>query len=145
VVGILVGSAFCLVLAVFDFSELIEMVNFLYIFAQMLEFAAFIKLRISAGNIHRPYKIPLSTRGCVCMLILPFLFMIIMICLASFKTWLVCALVVGLGEVCEERSENLHICAIGVFTEIIKWVGATDNLNIPLTNPFDRLCGSSLR
>jgi len=37
---IIIGSCFCIVFSVFDFHELIEMVNFLYIFAQLLEFAS---------------------------------------------------------------------------------------------------------
>ncbi|GMI11918.1 hypothetical protein TrVE_jg12535 [Triparma verrucosa] len=108
--SILLGSAFCMVLATFDFSELIEMVNFLYIFAQMLEFAAFLKLRISADTVYRPFRIPLSTKGCFAMLCFPFLFMLVMICLASLKTWLVCGGLFLLGvsfnffvEVCRKR------------------------------------------
>jgi len=62
--GIIVGSCMCMIFSVFDFNELIEMVNFLYIFAQILEFAAFIKLRVSAPELYRPYRVPLSTRGC---------------------------------------------------------------------------------
>mmetsp|Transcript_12866 Transcript_12866/g.26259 ORF Transcript_12866/g.26259 Transcript_12866/m.26259 type:complete len:529 (+) Transcript_12866:122-1708(+) len=95
--GIIVGSIGCMVFSVFDFNELIEMVNFLYIFAQLLEFAAFIKLRVSAPDVYRPYKVPLGTRGCVIMLSFPVMFMLVMMGLGSAKTWGVCTLLVALG------------------------------------------------
>ena len=38
--AILVGSCFCIFLATFEFGELIEMVNFLYVFAQVIEVSA---------------------------------------------------------------------------------------------------------
>ena len=122
--AIVLGSCCCIFLATFDFSELIEvstdlrskppplyltfrssslpssqMVNFLYIFAQIIEFAAFLKLRISAEKVHRPFKIPLGTRGCFFMLLLPFLFMLVMLYLASAKTWLVCGSMIAAGSV----------------------------------------------
>ncbi|GMI46418.1 hypothetical protein TrCOL_g11201 [Triparma columacea] len=97
--GILVGSVGCMIFSLFDFNELIEMVNFLYIFAQFLEFAAFIKLRVSAPNVYRPFKIPLGTRGCVIMLSFPTLFMFVMMTLGSAKTWAVCTTLVLFGVV----------------------------------------------
>lgn len=95
--AIIVGSVFCMIFAVFDFAELVEMVNFLYIFAQLIEFAAFVKLRHSAPRVHRPFKIPLGTFGCCVMLTPPVLLMCLLICLATLKTWLVCLFMACLG------------------------------------------------
>ena len=133
------------------------MVNFLYVFAQIIEFAAFLKvrtgeecltryrrltpilpyvtslpltmsslltllhtssfvdslrpsqLRISADSVQRPFKIPLGTGGCFAMLLLPFLFMLVMLYLATAKTWLVCGSMVfagGLGHCVMELSRR---------------------------------------
>jgi amino acid transporter len=88
--AILVSSVIIAFFSFFDFTELVEMVNFLYIFSLIMEFAAFIKLRVSHGDIHRPFKIPLGTVGCVLMLTPATIFLLVMIALASAKTWAVC-------------------------------------------------------
>ncbi|GMH70012.1 hypothetical protein TrLO_g14458 [Triparma laevis f. longispina] len=125
--SILLGSVFCMILATFDFSELIEIVNFLYIFAQMLEFAAFLKLRITAGNVYRPFKIPLSTKGCFAMLFFPFLFMLAMLSLASLKTWLVCSLMVAVGVAFNFFVERCRAKGWLEFNELID-VGLLDGM-----------------
>lgn len=48
-----------------DFDQLIEMLNFNYAIALLMEYAAFIKLRVSRPNLERPYRIPLNTFGCI--------------------------------------------------------------------------------
>lgn len=66
-------------------------------FAEVLEFMAFIKLRISHRDLHRPYEIPLDTVG-VCFLLLPAaVFVVLLATLSSRTTWIVSggALVVG--------------------------------------------------
>lgn len=50
-----------MVLAVFStFTEVVELLNFLYCLAELLEFAAFVRLRIIAPDLHRPFRIPLG-------------------------------------------------------------------------------------
>lgn len=68
-------------------------------FAELLEFAAFIKLRTSHRELHRPYAIPFGTSG-VCILLLPGAFFVILLVIFSSRlTWAVSgvAVLVGLG------------------------------------------------
>jgi amino acid transporter len=48
--GIFVGTLVIIFMSVADFNELVEMLNFAYSFSYLLEFAAFIKLRITDSD-----------------------------------------------------------------------------------------------
>ena len=52
-------------------SLLVEMLNFAYSISMLLEFAAFIKLRITDAEVERPFKLPFNTFGCVLFVIPP--------------------------------------------------------------------------
>ena len=41
----------------------------IYCLAELLEFAAFVWLRVKAPNLHRPYRVPLPTWGLILMLL----------------------------------------------------------------------------
>eukprot|EP00659_Diplonema_papillatum_P009706 gene9706-15072_t len=84
-------------LSTFDFHTIIEMLNMLYCIAELLEFAAFLKLRISRPDIHRPYKIPLGTFGCFLLLTPPTILILVLMSLASMRTWIVCGILISLG------------------------------------------------
>lgn len=74
-----------------------EFLNFLYSVAMLLEFAAFIKLRIKKPDLHRPYKVPLQTFGVTVLCIPPALLLVLVMCLASAKTFVVSGGVIILG------------------------------------------------
>lgn len=63
----------------------------------LLEFAAFIKLRIKKPDLHRPYKVPLETLGVTMLCLPPALLLILVMCLASMRTILVSGIVIILG------------------------------------------------
>eukprot|EP00903_Cladosiphon_okamuranus_P008709 g8343.t1 len=80
------GVAF---LGLLGFEAIVEILNLLYCFAEILEFMAFIKLRMSHRDLHRPYQIPLGTVG-VCLLLLPpAVFVVLLASLSSWTTWIV--------------------------------------------------------
>lgn len=94
--GILLGTAVIIVASSFsNFDELVEMLNFMYTLSLIFEFAAFIKLRITHSDTHRPWRVPLSTFGCVLFLLPTFAFMGVIIVIASWKSY-VFALVFGI-------------------------------------------------
>jgi hypothetical protein len=82
--GIILSASGVLVLAWLSFSEVIEMLNILYCFAQLIEFAAFIYLRAMYPQMHRPYRVPLEIPGLIMMLALPTIFILIIISISSF-------------------------------------------------------------
>jgi len=91
-----VGIAF---LATMSFLEILEVLNFLYMLAMLIEFAAFIRLRVSQPLTPRPYRIPLGTGGVGVMLTGPVALLAVMFAMAPLKTWAICgvAVVVGCG------------------------------------------------
>ncbi|CAM8899237.1 unnamed protein product [Rhodiola kirilowii] len=80
-----------------SFQEIIEFLNFLYAIGMLLEFAAFIKLRISKPDLDRPYKVPLKTFGVIMLCLPPSVLLLFVMCLASFKTFIVSGMVILLG------------------------------------------------
>ncbi|GLC39294.1 hypothetical protein PLESTB_001574500 [Pleodorina starrii] len=69
VYGILLSSLGVLCLAYKSFEEIVTMLNAIYCLAELLEFAAFVWLRIKRPDLPRPYRVPLPTWGLVLMLL----------------------------------------------------------------------------
>lgn len=88
-VGILFSASGVLLLSWMSFQEIVAAENFLYCFGMILEFIAFINLRMKHPTASRPYRIPLGTFGCVLMLIAPTVLIIIVLVLASFKVMVI--------------------------------------------------------
>ena len=63
----------------------------------LLEFAAFIKLRIKKPDLHRPYKVPIQTFGAIMLCLPPAILLVLVMCLASVRTFLVSGAVIILG------------------------------------------------
>eukprot|EP00980_Cylindrotheca_fusiformis_P002734 scaffold634_cov97-Cylindrotheca_fusiformis.AAC.1 len=80
-----------------DFDQLIEMLNFNYAFSLLMEYAAFIKLRISQPDLVRPYKIPMNTLGCILFFSPSVILTILILALAENATYLMFAGVVAVG------------------------------------------------
>lgn len=80
-----------------SFQEILEFLNFLYSIGMLLEFAAFIKLRIKKPDLHRPYKVPFQTLGAIMLCVPPALLLVLVMCLASLRTFLVSGAVIILG------------------------------------------------
>lgn len=80
-----------------SFQEIIEILNFLYSLGMLLEFAAFIKLRMKKPDLHRPYKVPLQTLGVTMLCLPPALLLLLVMCLASLKTFLVSGAISVIG------------------------------------------------
>ncbi|CAM9624730.1 unnamed protein product [Laminaria digitata] len=88
------GVAF---LGLLGFEAIVEILNLLYCFAELLEFAAFVKLRVHHGDLYRPYAIPLGTVG-VCVLLLPAaVFIVLLASLSSRLTWAVSGVALFIG------------------------------------------------
>ncbi|PRQ22703.1 putative amino acid/polyamine transporter I [Rosa chinensis] len=80
-----------------SFQEILEFLNFLYAIGMLLEFAAFIKLRIKKPDLHRPYRVPFQTSGAIMICLPPALLLILVMCLASLRTILVSGVVIIVG------------------------------------------------
>lgn len=80
-----------------SFQEILEFLNFVYCIGMLLEFAAFVWLRIKQPDLQRPYKVPLNTFWVAVLCIPPSVLLIIVMCLASLKTLIVSCAVVIVG------------------------------------------------
>ncbi|XP_020242383.1 probable polyamine transporter At1g31830 isoform X2 [Asparagus officinalis] len=86
--GILLSASGVLFLSWMSFQEILAADNFLYCIGMLLEFLAFIKLRMKYPMASRPYKIPLGTVGAILMLTPPTTLICVLIAFASFKVML---------------------------------------------------------
>ena len=85
--GIVLAAGVIVVLGAADLDKLIEMLNFNYSIALLLEYAAFIKLRLAHPHLARPWRVPLGTVGCAVALV-PTIFLIVLtMCLATPATF----------------------------------------------------------
>jgi amino acid transporter len=85
--GILLGTVVIVVMGVSHLGTLIEMLNFNYSIAVLLEYSAFVKLRMARPDLHRPWRVPLGTMGCILALVPTFLLTFIIMGLATYTTW----------------------------------------------------------
>ena len=86
-----------LLLGTLSFSDVINILNLLYCFGQLIEFAAFIYLRVYQPELYRPYKIPLDSVGVITMLMFPSVFIFVIIGFSSRLCFAV-ALCLGFGN-----------------------------------------------
>ena len=98
-IGILFSAFGVILLSWMSFQEIIAAENYLYCFGMILEFIAFIKLRVTHPNASRPYKIPLGTIGAVLMIIPPAILIIVVMAIASYKVMAVSILAMVIGFV----------------------------------------------
>ncbi|XP_039136375.1 probable polyamine transporter At3g13620 [Dioscorea cayenensis subsp. rotundata] len=69
--SILISTLITLSISFLSFSHIIASANFLYNLAMLIEFAAFIRLRIKFPELKRPYKVPMGTAGVIGMCAVP--------------------------------------------------------------------------
>lgn len=108
-VGILFSASGVVLLSWLSFQEIVAAENFLYCFGMILEFVAFVKLRIEHPDASRPYKVPLGTVGAVLMCVPPTLLIMVVLALASFKIMCLSLIAVLIGFVlrpCLQYSER---------------------------------------
>ncbi|XP_074592330.1 putative polyamine transporter At1g31830 [Curcuma longa] len=111
-VGILFSASGVLLLSWMTFQEIVAAENFLYCFGMILEFTAFIKLRLSHPNAPRPYKIPLGTAGCILMIIPPTVLICVVLAFSTFKVMTVSMLAMLVGFVlqpCLNQAEKKRV------------------------------------
>ncbi|PNY18142.1 putative polyamine transporter [Trifolium pratense] len=96
-VSILFSATGVIFLSWMSFQQILEFLNFLYAIGMLLEFAAFITLRLKKPNLCRPYRVPLQTFWATMLCLPPALLLILVMCLASLRTFFVSGAVVIVG------------------------------------------------
>lgn len=120
-VGILFSASGVLVLSWMSFQEIVAAENFMYCFGMMLEFIAFVRLRVVAPSAPRPFKIPLGTVGAVMICIPPTVLMCSVLAFSSLKVMIVSVVAVGIGvllQPCIKYSEKKRWFRFSVSSEL---------------------------
>ncbi|KAF8729750.1 hypothetical protein HU200_017718 [Digitaria exilis] len=98
-VGILFSASGVVLLSSMSFQEIVAAENFLYCFGMVLEFVAFVLLRVRRPDAPRPYRVPLGTAGCVAMLVPPTALIVVVLALSTLKVAMVSLGAVAVGLV----------------------------------------------
>jgi amino acid transporter len=98
-VGILFSASGVLLLSTMSFQEIVAAENILYCFGMLLEFLSFVLLRVRRPDAPRPYRVPLSTSGCVAMLVPATALILTVLSLSTLKVALVSLGAVAVGLV----------------------------------------------
>ncbi|CAN1748791.1 Probable polyamine transporter At1g31830 [Linum perenne] len=98
-VGILFSASGVILLSWLSFQEIVAAENFLYCFGMILEFIAFVKLRMKYPAASRPYRIPLGTIGSMLMCVPPTILICIVLALSTLKVMLVSLVALAIGVV----------------------------------------------
>ncbi|KAL1317086.1 hypothetical protein HN51_069195 [Arachis hypogaea] len=98
-VSILLSATGVIFLSWMSFQEIMEFLNFLYAVGMLLEVAAFITLRVKRPDLHRPYRVPLQTFWVGMICVPPSFLLILVMCLASWRTSVVSGAVILVGFV----------------------------------------------
>ncbi|GAA0147286.1 transporter [Lithospermum erythrorhizon] len=98
-VGIVLATAISLGVSFMDFTEIISSANFLYSLGMLLEFASYLWLRRKFPRMRRPYKVPMRLPGLIIMCLVPAVFLILIMVIATKMVLLVSGLMTvgGIG------------------------------------------------
>ncbi|KAJ4829547.1 hypothetical protein Tsubulata_017155 [Turnera subulata] len=124
-IGILFSASGVILLSWLSFQEIVAAENFLYCFGMIMEFIAFVKLRIDYPEIPRPYRIPVGTAGAILMCIPPTLLILVVLVLASFKVMVISIIAVIIG---------LFMQPCLVYADKRRWFRFTKSSNLPDIN-----------
>ncbi|KAG9154011.1 hypothetical protein Leryth_000530 [Lithospermum erythrorhizon] len=97
IVGILFSASGVLLLSWLSFQEIVAAENFLYCFGMILEFIAFVLLRVRNPDTPRPYKIPVGTLGAVLICTPPTILICVVLAFSTFKVAIVSLAAVFIG------------------------------------------------
>ncbi len=82
-----------------SFSSVIDMLNLLYCFGQVIEFCAFLHLRRTQPDLARPYKVPLGLVGMCVLLSFPLAFIGVILSFSSLDALFITVSLTALGVV----------------------------------------------
>lgn len=120
--GILFSASGVILLSWLSFQEIVAAENFLYCFGMILEFIAFVKLRIKHPNASRPYKIPVGTIGAIAMCIPPTILIVVVLALSTLKVAIVSLVAVVIGFILQPGLK---------YVEKKRWLKFSVNSDLP--------------
>ncbi|XP_040986153.1 probable polyamine transporter At1g31830 isoform X2 [Juglans microcarpa x Juglans regia] len=134
-IGIIFSASGVLLLSWLSFQEIVAAENFLYCFGMILEFIAFVWLRIKHPNASRPYKIPLGTVGAILMCVPPTILICAVLALSTLKVFLISMVAVVIGLVmqpCLRYVEKKRWIKFSISSELPDLHANNQNNNVSL-------------
>ncbi|KAI9127659.1 hypothetical protein K1719_000652 [Acacia pycnantha] len=122
VMGILFSASGVLLLSWLSFQEIVAAENFLYCFGMIMEFIAFVRLRMKYPHLPRPFKVPVGKIGATLMCIPPTLLVFVTLFFASFKVLVISLSAVVVGLIFQPCLK---------FMEKERWLRFTVNSDLP--------------
>ncbi|KAI5438263.1 probable polyamine transporter At1g31830 isoform X1 [Lathyrus oleraceus] len=120
--GILFSASGVILLSWLSFQEIVAAENFLYCIGMILEFTAFILLKIKHPNAPRPYKVPGGTTGAIIMCIPPTVLICVVLAFSTLKVLVVSLVAMSIGLV-------MHPCL--KFMEKKRWMKFSHSSELP--------------
>lgn len=109
-IGILVSTLIALGVSYLSYEDIVSSANFLYSLGMLLEFASFVYLRWKFPTMKRPYKVPLGYAGLAVMCVVPSVFLVYIMAIATKTVYLVCLCMTvggmgwfGLMKLCKDK------------------------------------------
>ncbi|ONH92337.1 hypothetical protein PRUPE_8G169300 [Prunus persica] len=130
-VGILFSASGVILLSWLSFQEIVAAENYLYCFGMIMEFIAFVKLRMKHPAASRPFKIPVGTAGAILICIPPTLLIFVVLALASPKVMAISISAVIIGLVLQPCVE---------YTKRNRWFNFSMNSDLPDIHAPDHQC-----
>ncbi|KAL7124499.1 hypothetical protein ABFS83_14G052400 [Erythranthe nasuta] len=96
-VGIVLSTAIALGVSYMSYTDIVASANFLYSLGMLLEFASFLWLRRKFPAMKRPYKVPLGLPALVVMCLVPAVFLVVIMAIATKTVYLVSGLMTAAG------------------------------------------------
>lgn len=134
-IGIMFSASGVILLSWMSFQEIIAAENFLYCFGMILEFIAFLWLRVKRPEASRPYKIPIGNVGAVMMCVPPTILICVVLALSSLKIFVVSVGAIAIG---------LMIHPVLKHVEKKGWVKFSVSTELPDLDSVRRGSGDSL-
>ncbi len=131
--GILTGTLVIVIFSIADFSQLVELLNANYIIALLLEFAAFVKLRIRHKDLDRPYRIPIPDALSFLVVLPPCLACVVVLAVSSWFTFIFIFLSfsLSLAVVCLQQRLNKD-----AYQNVPDAVTGDDEVSVQMTAQF---------
>lgn len=96
-VSIVATSAIILGMSFLSFNSIVAAANFLYSLGMLLEFAAFVWLRVKRPAMPRPYRVPARLPAAVALCLVPSAFLVFVMAIAGWKVYAISAAFTAAG------------------------------------------------
>eukprot|EP00547_Thalassionema_nitzschioides_P004266 CAMPEP_0194220450 /NCGR_PEP_ID=MMETSP0156-20130528/28394_1 /TAXON_ID=33649 /ORGANISM="Thalassionema nitzschioides, Strain L26-B" /LENGTH=583 /DNA_ID=CAMNT_0038950491 /DNA_START=436 /DNA_END=2187 /DNA_ORIENTATION=- len=147
--GIIVGTLVILAFGCADFGQLLELLNVNYAISLLMEYAAFIKLRLFHKQLQRPYRIPIPDWAAVLIAIPPSAGILLIFAISNWAVYIFTlgALAFGVilfkfGETSKQRGWFNY--ELKLRSSLYEMALAVDDVTEPEEHSYDNVAGDEV-